>query len=643
MFYDSLEKIEKEFMSPEIRVISFDVFGTLLLRPVQTEAEKFGLLEKTFHGCSEAHISFVKIRTMAEATLRRKILRGELPREDVKIEEIYQTMVEEFGLSEAAAKTLMEAEWALEQRICTTRKSGRILFQKALESGKQVIFTSDMYLTKEQICTLLTEKGYPEAASGKIFVSSDVGKRKTTGNLYRHVFSELAIQPQEMVHIGDNWELDVISAEKTGVKSIWFPGTMEAFNRYGCAHQPEKICTDLTDWEKAKKEPGISVFQQLAANRYFDDPFRPFIRRSDYNADPWFVGYAALGPEVLSLVRWLIDTAGREGVKKLLFLSRDGYLPMKVYELLREKDPSLPAYGYLYTSRIAMLPVMVKTPLDLYDLPMDISRHTPELLIHQLSFCCDEEKTARKLTMLTEGDQKGRQYSFGQPFTTEGYQQFTGDFIREAYDPEIHRKSKERVRDYLLHNKEAAVEPGTAIFDMGYSGRIAQAIREASGIPVPVYYFHGDGARQFLCETQGNFKIRSFFDFSPYMEGTMREYAYLKIASSCVGYAEDLTPLFDIGPAEHYKDAATAMQQGALALVQDYLAFFSANTEETGWRYHNGAMAFEAFLRFCSEADKKIYEGVEIDDILWGGRRNISLIYLMEARNRKLPDYAKKE
>ena len=65
--------------------------------------------------------------------------------------------------------------------------------------------------------------------------------------------------------------------------------------------------------------------------------------------------------------------------------------------------------------------------------------------------------------------------------------------------------------------------------------------------------------------------------------------------------------------------------------------------EETAFRYHSASIPFEAFLRHCSEADREIYRRVEIDDELWGGRRNINLASLMEARLRKLPAYAKDE
>ena len=656
MASDGLKSMAEAFLDPEIRVISFDVFDTLLLRPVRTEAEKFGLLEKDFRKITDAHISFVRLRTMAEATLRRRILRHELQREDVTIDEIYEVMEKEFGLAPSAAAGLAQKEMELERRLCHARKAGRYLFDQALRSGRRVILLSDMYLRSGQLRELLAGNGFPFVKEGSeicgqegrmipdgnsdrepipVYVSSETGLRKSTGSMFRKLPEILGVEPSQILHIGDSMQSDILPARENGIKALWLPGTMETFEAKGCGHAAEKLCRDLTDWEKARKEPGISIMRRMAANRYFDDPFRDFDPESDYNGDPWFVGYAALGPEVLSLLRWLVDNAARDGVSRILFLSRDGYLPMEAYRIWKEYQPGLPEYGYLYTSRLALLPVMIRHPLDLYDLPVDVTRHTPRRLIHILSFCCHEESSLQRMT----GSGEVRQPD--EAFTAESFQQFIGGFIRLCYDPCLHEKSRERITDYLLHNKTAPVTKETAIFDMGYSGRIAQAIREACSIPVPVCFFHGDGARQFLCEGQGDFRIRTFFDFSPYMEGTMREYAYLETAPSCVGYTQDLEPVFDCGPAEHYGDSARAMQKGALDLVRDYLKWFSDCGHETSFRNHNGAMAFEAFLRHCAKGDEKIYEKVLIDDELWGGRRNISLLDLMHARQAKLPDFAR--
>ena len=233
-----------------------------------------------------------------------------------------------------------------------------------------------------------------------------------------------------------------------------------------------------------------------------------------------------------------------------------------------------------------------------------------------------------------------RNYKEGEKFTNASFHGFMSDFIACAYDEEKHAAAKKRVEEYLIGGDDPRITEGCAIFDSGYSGRIASAIRTVLGKEMFVYYMHRNEESSFLNEARGDFKIRTLLDFSPYMESTMREYAYLEVAPSCVGYSEDQSPLFDAGPSEGYADTANKLQQGAIEFARDYLETFHDYVHETDCRALSAVLPFEAFLRFCSPADRHMFDGVMIDDELWGGRRDIDLNYLMDARLSKLPKYA---
>ncbi len=632
MNYHSLDDIINEFNNEEIKVISFDIFDTLLLRPTRTENDKFGLLDKIFYEMNGAGVSFVKVRKMAERILRRRIISGEIQKEDICINEIYEVMENELRIASEVTGKMMQKELELEGELCFQRESGRKLYDAALSSGKKVIFTSDMYLRYEDIEELLEKNGY--TGYDRLFVSSNTETRKMTGNLYRTVLSELGISEGELLHIGDNKKADIEIPESMGIKTAWLPSTMECFLSYGCGHHAETVSRDLTDWQKASNEPGLSIMLQMAANKYFDDPFRAFDPESDYNIDPYFAGYAALGIETYALVRWLIESARRDSVDKLLFLSRDGYLPLEIYNIIRKFKTELPEADYVHVSRIAVLPYIIRKPEDLYDLPVDITYQTPEKILKILEFCSlpDPEKRMN----YTSGD---RLYKQGNTFNEDSFIQFISDFIDNVYSAEKHEESRKRISDYMV--KKAGITDSTAVFDMGYSGRISAAIKEASGKDIKVYFFHTDGGQCFRSEMQQDMKINTFLDFSPYMEASLREYAYLEPSASCIGYDEKLEPVFDSGPAEGYARSSSEMQRGALDFVRDFMRIFGCYDKEVGFRFHNAALPFEAFLRHTSEADMKIFENIHIDDELWGGRRDINLLYLMKTRLLKLPEYAK--
>lgn len=629
--YESLEEIAEEFTRPEIRIISFDVFDTLLVRPLERPGDLYELLDRDFGMLSEAQISFGKLRLEAEAVLYRRILRGEILREDICLEEIYQVLEKEFGIEGSVVHRMMEREWDLEKRLCQVRQSGAWLFHQALASGKPVIIVSDMYLSKKQVTALLEQKGYEGMSA--VFVSSEEGKRKRTGTLYDVVAEKMGASPGEILHIGDQEEADCRMAIQKGFQAAWLPGVLQCYDAHGCGHQAEKICTDLTDWEAARNSVGIGIFRAMAAEKYFDDPFRPFEAASDYNGDPYFVGYAALGVELLALMRWLEDNICRDQVRNMVFLARDGYLPRKAYEMYRAYRPGLPPSGYLRVSRMSVLPAMIRMPEDLFDLPVDVCYQTPRKLLRLLRFCTVSGADGEEVAGLP----------MDETLTKDTFQQFIREFIRTRYDRRRHQQAVARISAYLQKNEAVPLAEDTAIFDMGYSGRIAAAVSYAAGVCPKVYYFHTDARGHFRYEKRSGLKLRTFFDFNPYMESSLREYSYLEPEASCVAYTEDLKPVYDIGPAEGYEKTVTAMQQGALDFVRDYLKFFGEYLAETGFRCHDGAMPFEAFLRYCSVYDRKMYEEVFIDDELWGGRRDINLRELMEIRLGKLPEYAKEK
>ncbi|MCR5105190.1 MAG: hypothetical protein K6B68_12205 [Eubacterium sp.] len=692
--YNCLEEIEKALYDEIIKVISFDMFNTLILRPLMGDQDIFDLLDPKYTEMSDAISNFGTIRMEADSILRRRMSNGELDVEDITVDDSYDILKEEFLFDDKTCEILKELELRNYPIFCQPRYTGLGLMEKAIKTGKRVIITSDMYLESDTLTKML-EKAYGDYLVTKdeadpfridfknipIYVSSEVGLRKITGNLYRKVLELENIAPEHMLHIGDNEKYDCELPSSLGIKTICIPSPISVFESYGCSHQVEKICGDLTDWEKAQSSLLLRSAHVMSANRFFDNPFVEFDQDSDYNANPYFVGYAALGTHLLSLSRWVWDNCKRDGVDEVVFLSRDGYLVKKVYDKLASNTDS----KYLRVSRLSLMPVMINEKVDFYELPIDKKQYTVRKLARLLKWCSssDYETVAEafidtiidkvdilftKETVSKDGVVKKEKVSsdavlkgkekltiLDEPLSNDVFQRFISFFIKNYYDEDKAEACRENIRKYISNelgdkvlksNKNKSEETSDnkrkiAIFDMGYSGRIAAALAGLLDAEVFIYYFHTDPREHFRYERKAGIKIRTFFDFNPYMESTLREYSYLEIAPSCVGYDEKGEPLYDKGPAPGYGKIAREMQRGALDYIKDYFKYFGEYTEIMTGRYHDAAMPFEAFIRYVRGNDLEMYKNVEIDDELWGGRRNIDLNYLIEARRRKMPDYAK--
>ena len=645
--YRSLAEIIEQIRDPKVLAVSFDFFDTLVVRPLDRGDDLYDLLDVKFAELNDSRVSFGRLRREAEAVLRRKILSGEYPREDCTLEEIYGVLKSLFFVDPDQAEKMMNEEILAETALASPRRSGAKLLRAAVDAGKPVIVLSDMYLPETVLRKIASSCGLE--GIGHFFVSSDTGKRKLTGSLYTFAAKAIGLPPGAILHIGDNELQDCGKAVEQGWRAAYLPGTMECFSKCGAARQPELMCRDLVDWEAAGSGTGLCSMRKMAANFYFDDPFRPFDPDSDYNRDPLFTGYAALGPEVLALVQWLADEVLRDGVKRLCFSARDGWLPMQVYEWYRAVRPELPPASYLRISRRSLLPVMLRTETDFFDLPADLRYQTPRKLLSLLSFAITagradfpEQGSGAASDAETAGPERTCSWTdrMDEPFTRASYDAFIRWFLRNLYDPEAHRMAKERCTAYLLNNPESPLTEGSGLFDLGLSGRTAAAAAEAAGIQLPVYYFQTDPCEHFRQERRSSIRIRSFLDFSPYMEPSAREYAYLEPAASCIGYDAELNPVCDAGPAPGYTETAKALQKGALSFVQDYLRFFAGYEKAMSVRGLEAAIPFEAFLRYCSAPDRTMFSTVLLDDELWGGRRNISLTGLMKARLSRLPEYA---
>ncbi|AOX01880.1 MAG: hypothetical protein F6K50_31420 [Moorea sp. SIO3I7] len=67
-------------------------------------------------------------------------------------------------------------------------------------------------------------------------------------------------------------------------------------------------------------------------------------------------------------MNWLLDATTKDGIDKILFLSRDGYIMHKVYYLLAGYRDNSPRAEYMYASRGAL---NIPSIFELNDVAMD--------------------------------------------------------------------------------------------------------------------------------------------------------------------------------------------------------------------------------------------------------------------------------
>ena len=155
------------------KVVSFDIFDTLLKRDVFFPTDVFVLVEREYSRRFGQQLNFASIRENAEKAAREKSIY-----QDVTFDEIYS----EINLSVSEKSILQQLELDVEASLLHSNIDIQYLFEECLKSGKTIYIVSDMYLPKAFIQKLLNENGY--SGYNNIYISNEYKASKSSGQLF---------------------------------------------------------------------------------------------------------------------------------------------------------------------------------------------------------------------------------------------------------------------------------------------------------------------------------------------------------------------------------------------------------------------------------------------------------------------------
>ena len=311
MFLDQIKQLVDSH-----KIISFDIFDTLLLRPYLRPSDLFLQLEQL------QKIPFwAKRRQEAERAARKKYSHLQ----DITFEEIYHELI-------GADKSLKSEELALERCALQPNEEMLAVFNYAKEHGKRILIISDMYLPSDFLSKTLQEKGYQ--GFEKLYVSNEKRKLKATSDLYVEVARELQINPQDVLHIGDNKHSDVKAAQKAGWHAVHYESVIKQYFK-----------THRREYKFWKEYPGYEASILLGTEiirwqkeRFLQSP-QPYFYR---------MGYQIGGPVAYGFARWIEQQAQYNHTPNVLFAARDGYTLQRVFETFSNKNIKT---GYVYALR----------------------------------------------------------------------------------------------------------------------------------------------------------------------------------------------------------------------------------------------------------------------------------------------------
>lgn len=637
---EQYEKIKFQILDEEVEYVSFDIFDTLVLRPFLEPTDLYYFMEKEFKKLVPCNFSFKGFRSEAEQKCRKMMKMINPNFQDVTLTEIYEQMAKDFPVSEDVCKKLQKREEELEIKFCTVRKTGKELYELAHTVGKKIILISDMYLEEETICEILKKNGYN--LHENLFLSSKERCLKYNGDLFRVALQEYKIKPKSMLHIGDNWNVDYLKAQNLGCKSAFLPKAKDIlFNALGDSYTGGAIGTtfynvnSLIDVSTVMKNPIVRTLYALVANEIFDNPFVSFNPVSNYNRDAYFIGYFVVGMHLLGMTRWMGKGLKEGNYQKVHFLARDGYLPKKIYDLVRVYETELPESEYIYISRKSMIPVTVRSEMDLYSIQENCSiyAHSPESIYKLYA------DILKPLDNKIKDNFKKLGILFQKKFSKEEeFQFFIKNLIEIAYDKTKAEQNYKICSEYF----KSKIGKGDATFDLGYSGKLQTTICKSLGFSVDAFFLHSNGFEASQQAKNNSYQIRSYYDFDVPLSGVVNEFIFSDYRPSCIGYERkdgQVVPVFEekeIAYQEKY--LLDEIARGCENYVKDFYEAFQDYLDLFQFRVMDTSLSYERFLMNSKWFDINLLKFCYLEDEYYGGisRKKLSDHWWWQINNRGL-------
>ena len=341
---DRLSKLKK--FIDNAKVVSFDIFDTLVTRRIGNPAVAFDLMEHRHTAAEPALLSLFseRMNTAGKVLASRQ---GKV--DDITVDEIYNSM---------SFFTASDIEKDTEISLCIPHPLGIQLYNYARKKNKTIFIASDMYLDQQTIEKILRNCGINKW--DEFFLSSSLGKKKDTGKLFTHLLVKaeaLGYKPKDICHIGDNWVGDVLKPREQHIIAKRFAPLNE-------------VVLPLVPLPKNISE-GLSQAGRIWES-FCTQSSRIWHKKSVRSTVDFYtkLGFELTGPLAAMMAMHTAGIARNNDVKKIVFMARDGRIIKKAFDTLYADEIANSTFEslYLHLSRATVVPATFSHPLTSNDI-----------------------------------------------------------------------------------------------------------------------------------------------------------------------------------------------------------------------------------------------------------------------------------
>lgn len=240
---------------PEARVLSVDVFDTVLRRRVGPDAV---VVESVRRLCEATGLDASDVLAHRRAWRRRHDTAPTRERE-WRLAEWLDALALEVGRDSGVVRRAgLAAEARVERETTTPDPEVVSLVRVARRRGWRVVGISDTWHDREAVEALLAHHG---VEVDRVFSSATSDASKRDGSLFVPVEAALGVTAAQVIHIGDNWKADLVRPLLAGWGARWRPRDGGPVIR-GCADAPRRA---LAAGRSAHPDPLVRVGADLLA------------------------------------------------------------------------------------------------------------------------------------------------------------------------------------------------------------------------------------------------------------------------------------------------------------------------------------------------------------------------------------------
>lgn len=301
-----------------MRLATFDIFDTALLRKCgRPEVVPYLVAEKLFSDRQDLKGEYVVWREQAAA----------IAGNNATIKDIYSVEGSD-SFTGYSSEDLMRAEMEMEAEMLAVNPAIKKKIVSFRSEGWTIKFLSDMYLPSDFLAEVLKREGCLKGDED-VIVSCEWKARKDNGSLYHKV--KKRFNPKEWIHFGDNIRSDYKVARRCGVKATPVNSQFTAVE-----NRVMQSGDDMRDGWRMKLLAGLSRYMRL----------------KEQNESKAVLAADYVAPVYIPFVLYVLRQADRDKIKRLHFLSRDGYIMQKIAEAFKIEDIDL---NYLFVSRKSLV------------------------------------------------------------------------------------------------------------------------------------------------------------------------------------------------------------------------------------------------------------------------------------------------